>query len=212
MPRLPLHCTSTCAIFTTANLLNVTTRLTAQKIQVYLLKLIFNRPNMVSSNFCLSRHGYMKRESGCFSFTWKIIHGKKNSSRKRKFLNFLHILQMLESSILQMKTNLDALVLLNMRSTLKNISYAGPLEGLIFSRSKVHKQAFIVFTNWKLLRAVRGAANTTSGVWGNFWPLQHLRWLKMKLPTKLSYTCIKIDRITSRKIKYWKDLYQQNRS
>ena len=167
---------------------------------------------MVSSNFCLSRHGYMKRESGCFSFTWKIIHGKKNSSRKRKFLNFLHILQMLESSILQMKTNLDALVLLNMRSTLKNISYAGPLEGLIFSRSKVHKQAFIVFTNWKLLRAVRGAANTTSGVWGNFWPLQHLRWLKMKLPTKLSYTCIKIDRITSRKIKYWKDLYQQNRS
>ena len=74
---------------------------------------------MVSSNFCLSRHGYMKRESGCFSFTWKIIHGKKNSSRKRKFLNFLHILQMLESSILQMKTNLDALVLLNMRSTLK---------------------------------------------------------------------------------------------
>ena len=54
---------------------------------------------------------------------------------------------MLEFSILQMKPNLDALVLLNMRSTLKNISYAGSLEGLIFSRSKVHKQAFIVFTN-----------------------------------------------------------------
>ena len=40
---------------------------------------------MVSSNFCLSRHGYMKRESGCFSFTWKIIHGKKIAIEKGRF-------------------------------------------------------------------------------------------------------------------------------
>ena len=44
----------------------------------------------------------------------------------------------------------------------------------------------------------------------NFRSLQQFRWLKIKLHTKLIYSCLKIDRITNRKIKYWKDFFQQN--
>ena len=74
----------------------------------------------------------------------------------------------------------------------------------LFKSFQVPQSSLIISTKWKSCRAVEGAVNPPSGVWGQmgtmpFRPLQHFKWLN-------------IDRITSRKIRYWKDFFQQNRS
>ena len=73
----------------------------------------------------------------------------------------------------------------------------------LFKSFQVPQSSLIISTKWKSRRAVEGAVNPPSGVWGQmgtmpFRPLQHLKWLN-------------IDRITSRKIRYWKDFFQQKK-
>ena len=75
-------------------------------------------------------------------------------------------------------------------------------------------RVFIIF----ITQGCRGRCNPTKWGWGKApGALQILiitapGLLEIKLLTKLIYSCLKIDRITSRKIKYQKDFFQQNRS
>ena len=43
----------------------------------------------------------------------------------------------------------------------------------------------------------------------NFRPLQHPRWLKIRLLTTLIHSCKRIHRIASTKLKYWKEAHQK---
>lgn len=83
---------------------------------------------------------------------------------------------------------------------------SGPSEGLRLLDEQTDKGR-LQFS--RIESPVRGAVNPASGVLVEaprasqffFAILQHPRWLEIKLPTKLIYSWIKFDRITSKKIK-----------